>query len=279
MERPWRKILYEKQDYSDNYVDTKQFLNGLKRNLHTRTYKFQELAIASGTITQEFSSVCLFVSVFWCVQETWLLPTSLLACSVIVGLSVVGYNSLVFVYQSRHKPLAHFTAVTEYGVSAIVFILFLCAVSPILKTLTEAISTDTIWAMTVGMLSVHLVFHNYGPEQDMVSNSISLNAAIFAAVCLASRLPTTFHVFSIVFFAVGLFALLPQMRKAQHPLVLTVTSVLITTYLLWWASLLLSLVLYTLTVLTITILAPAWLLKLQHLKNNIYGPWDEAVVQ
>ena len=167
MERPWRKILYEKQDYSDNYVDTKQFLNGLKRNLHTRTYKFQELAIASGTITQEFSSVCLFVSVFWCVQETWLLPTSLLACSVIVGLSVVGYNSLVFVYQSRHKPLAHFTAVTEYGVSAIVFILFLCAVSPILKTLTEAISTDTIWAMTVGMLSVHLVFHNYGPEQDM----------------------------------------------------------------------------------------------------------------
>jgi hypothetical protein len=28
----WRKILYEKQDYPDNYVDKTQFLNGLKKN-------------------------------------------------------------------------------------------------------------------------------------------------------------------------------------------------------------------------------------------------------
>ena len=29
---PWRKILYEKQDFPDNYVDKTQFLNGLKKN-------------------------------------------------------------------------------------------------------------------------------------------------------------------------------------------------------------------------------------------------------
>lgn len=274
MERPWRKILYQKQDYPDNYVDTKQFLNGLKRNLHMRTYTFRELASSAGTIAQEFSSVCLFVSVFWYVQEAWLLPTSLLTCSVIAALTVFGCN-LLFI---KHQPLVHLDSLSEYGVSAIVFILFLCAISPVLKTLTEAISTDTIWAMTVGMLLVHLIFHNYGPEQDMVSNSISLNAAIFAAVCLASRLPTTFHVFSIVFFAVELFALLPQMRKTRHPLVLTAALVSSTSYLLWRTSLL-CLVLYTFTVFIITILAPAWLTKLQHLKNNIYGPWDEAVVK
>ena len=28
----WRKILYEEQDYPDNYVDKTQFLNGLKKN-------------------------------------------------------------------------------------------------------------------------------------------------------------------------------------------------------------------------------------------------------
>ena len=28
----WRKILYEKQDYPDNYMDRRQFLNGLKKN-------------------------------------------------------------------------------------------------------------------------------------------------------------------------------------------------------------------------------------------------------
>ena len=30
--RSWRKILYEKQDYPDNYVDARQFLNGMKKN-------------------------------------------------------------------------------------------------------------------------------------------------------------------------------------------------------------------------------------------------------
>lgn len=30
--KPWRKILYEEQDYPDNYVDKTQFLNGLKKN-------------------------------------------------------------------------------------------------------------------------------------------------------------------------------------------------------------------------------------------------------
>lgn len=32
---------------------------------------------------------------------------------------------------------------------AILFVFYLCCVSPVLKTLTESISTDTIWAMTV----------------------------------------------------------------------------------------------------------------------------------
>ena len=30
--RTWKKVLYEKQDYPDNYVDPEQFLNGLRKN-------------------------------------------------------------------------------------------------------------------------------------------------------------------------------------------------------------------------------------------------------
>lgn len=40
---------------------------------------------------------------------------------------------------------------TDYVKPAVVFVSFLCVVSPILKTLTESISTDTIWAMTVSV--------------------------------------------------------------------------------------------------------------------------------
>jgi phosphatidylinositol glycan class C protein len=63
------------------------------------------------------------------------------------------------------------------------------------------------------MLLVHLLFHNYGVEGAMVSYAISLNAAIFASVCLASRLPTVWHVFVTVLFAVFVFALGPLTRN------------------------------------------------------------------
>ena len=42
---------------------------------------------------------------------------------------------------------------------------------------------------------------------------MSLNAAIFASVCLASRLPTTRHAFATVTFAVVMFALWPELRR------------------------------------------------------------------
>ena len=46
-----------------------------------------------------------------------------------------------------------------------------------------------------------------------VSQALSLNAAIFASVCLASRLPTTWHAFTTVTVALEMFALWPSLRR------------------------------------------------------------------
>ena len=73
--RAWKKVLYEKQNYPDNYVDPEQFLNGLRKNrtlqfsitdlkiikilftsiVFTKTYELQELVTASGVVAQEVS--------------------------------------------------------------------------------------------------------------------------------------------------------------------------------------------------------------------------------
>jgi len=47
-----------------------------------------------------------------------------------------------------------------------------------------------------------------------VSQSLSLNAAIFASVCLASRLPTMWHAFTTVTVAVEIFVLWPVLRSS-----------------------------------------------------------------
>ena len=79
--------------------------------------------------------------------------------------------------------------------------------SPILRTLTETISTDTIYAMVTLMVLVHLSFNNYGVNAAIVSQPISLNAAFFASVCLASRLPTSYHAFAFLISAIDIFVL------------------------------------------------------------------------
>ena len=129
-----------------------------------------------------------------------------------------------------------------------------------------------------------------------VSNSISLNASIFSAVCLASRLSSSFHVFVIVCVAVLTFALFPQFRttckvcvcqcvcvcmcsnicviklfhsqdyhSALFPLT-TATMVALTLSLLATISLV-AMVFYILTVLALTFLCPLLFVRLQHLKK------------
>lgn len=46
-----------------------------------------------------------------------------------------------------------------------------------------------------------------------VSDSISLNAAVFAAVCLASRLPSSLDTFSLLLCAMELFVFFPNFRR------------------------------------------------------------------
>ena len=60
---------------------------------------------------------------------------------------------------------------------------------------------------------------------DRVSDSFSLNAAMFAAVCLASRLPSSFHTFVIMVFAVILFAIVPKLRNELKVIIVLTTNI------------------------------------------------------
>ncbi len=116
-----------------------------------------------------------------------------------------------------------------------------------------------------------------------MTGAFSFNAIMFAAALLASRLPSTTHVFIFVVLAIELFALYPLIRdyvrvrsEAAH-LWLTALWVAATLALLVASSTLLAIV-YAAAVAFITLVAPLGLLKAQAYKNEIQGPWDIATV-
>ncbi|KAK3088366.1 hypothetical protein FSP39_018252 [Pinctada imbricata] len=158
------------------------------------------------------SVVCIFVVTYVHMSEKHLAPESLVAMTTLT--TILGYcllRTMDLNLESEEKVRKR-TVIDDVKTFAM-FMGFSYGLSPVLVSLTETVSTDTIYAMTTLMLLANLLFHNYGADAAMVSEALSLNAGFFASVCLASRLHTSWHSFAIVSFSLQVFGLWPMFRK------------------------------------------------------------------
>jgi len=174
--------------------------------------------------------------------------------------------------------------------SAILIYCALLGLSPILKSLTKSTSKDSIWAMSCWLMIINVFFFDYGGGVGVkFPASLSTNAALMASTVLASRLPSTEHVFSLTLFSIEVFGLFPVFRRHLRHIswrghvaltVLLVTGagggmgVVVTGG--GWAAAIVGVVLGNI----LTGLAMGgcswWLIGLQKYKNEIHGPWDPA---
>ncbi|XP_071947465.1 phosphatidylinositol N-acetylglucosaminyltransferase subunit C-like isoform X2 [Antedon mediterranea] len=219
-------------------------------------------------------SVCLFVVLFIYMDSGLLDPNYLILILVCIVLVCYASRSIIE-KKGKYKGRDIQTM--------LIFLTLAFGLSPVLQTLTETISTDTIYAMTVFMLLSNVLFHNYRVNEP-ISRSLSLNASVFASVCLASRFNSRMHAFATVTLALLIFALWPEIRKTLEVHVrgaapiMTLSSITTALIALYSVSSMAAL-LFSLVIITFTFLIPLWLIRLQPSKNNIHGPWDEAVIQ
>uniref|UniRef100_A0A8D2LCI6 Phosphatidylinositol glycan anchor biosynthesis class C n=2 Tax=Varanus komodoensis TaxID=61221 RepID=A0A8D2LCI6_VARKO len=276
----WQRALYKRQPFPDNYVD-RSFLEELRKNVRARRYRYWAVVFEAGLVVQQLCSVCVF-GVVWRYMDVgllapqWLFGTGLLA-------SLVGYVLFDAVDSGAGRRQSGRTRWADLR-SAVVFVAFTYGFSPVLKTLTESISTDTIYAMSALMLLGHLIFYDYGANAAIVSSTLSLNMAIFASVCLASRLPRSLHAFVMVTFAIQIFALWPMLQKklqARTPRCYVAVTLLFAVAALLGLLTISSVgtVLFALLLVSVSCLCPYCLIRLQLFKDNIHGPWDEAEIK
>lgn len=183
----------------------------------------------------------------------------------------------------------------------------LLGLSPILKSLTRSTTSDSIWALSTWLLVLNVAFFDYSggagtrcvviPLLTLIGTkalprlpaSISTNSAMMASAVLASRLPSTTHVFSLTLFSIEVFGLFPIFRRElltqSWPGHVALTAMLTMT---GWGGVFVILTgggriaFLTGVVLgsSLTILCMGicswWLIGLQKYKNEIRGPWDPA---
>ncbi|KAH6604166.1 hypothetical protein Trco_007612 [Trichoderma cornu-damae] len=179
--------------------------------------------------------------------------------------------------------------------SAILIYCTLLGLSPILKSLTQSTSSDSIWAMSLWLLAINIFFFDYsGGVGAKFPASLSTNAALMASTVLASRLPSTKQVFCLTLFSIEVFGLFPVFRRhvqhrsfRQHA-ILTVLLILGAGWGVgvviaetrpgcWpWKRGIGGMVVSVVIAAIATGGCSWWLIGLQRYKNEIRGPWDPA---
>ncbi|XP_062219700.1 phosphatidylinositol N-acetylglucosaminyltransferase subunit C isoform X2 [Phragmites australis] len=253
----WRKVAYggRQPGYDDNYTD-ESFLEEMVMNASVVKRDLLKVMIDSVSISQYLCIVALVVSTWTLTLNLVIDESTLLKLD--VGLLLVGFS---------------------------VLLLTTCPFSVQLLS-----NSDSIWALAVTLLLVHLFLHDYSGStirppgalnNPKLTSNISLNASIVASVLVASRLPSRLHVFAIMLFSLQVFLFAPLItfciKKYHFWLHLLFSFALMVatlnvTYRLhqMFFILLLALLVF------ISIVCPYWLIRIQEYKFEINGPWDEA---
>ena len=237
-----------------------------------------QVVLDAVTVSQQLAVATLKTVEFVYLQRGELKSQSLLAFD--LGLLACGFlfHSVLHGHKGSGSALRQSTRI------GLLLLGGLLALTPLFQTMTAAISDDTAVATAAYSLILHLLLHDYTFLNDYssrLSSSVSLGAATFAAVLLASRLTHPFMVFADMLLAMQLFVLSPFLRRdirrvsqSAH-LVLTGTMHVAAFFLVLRLSGTLACT-YAFAVLGIVLLCPLWLVRMMKFKQQINGPWDEA---
>lgn len=281
--RIWKKLLYIKQDFPDNYVDD-SFLESMEKNVNVKPIDFWRTVYKACIISQYFCSVVILTSLFCALYTKKINRLDLLYSYLILIFSGYIIYDFLNIYSLSNRWVIRKRIL--FG-ACVVLLSFSCS-TPILASLTKDISSDTIWALSTMAFLIAITCHDYhlkdSPDETIRSvDSLSINAGTIGSVLLASRLNTFFDSFNLLLVSVVVFVLLPVFCKNinfQHMILsigmISFLHISSTISLFYIGASLDFILLYILFEIFLVFICPLWLLFAQQYKSEIRGPWDEA---
>lgn len=279
LKKQWKKVLYEKQDFCDNYTDPEKFLDSLDQSVDVKNYTLTSAFMATSLVVQQIAIVATFLAVdkYVAIDESisWLL--SLNMSIVLLGLAIHYFLG----------PSGSFNLSTVWYY-CLIFGLSLRLLAPVLMALTSSYSSDTIHALVIFFSFVRCISFDYGfisGERDKSDEAISLNSSMFLAVLLASRFHNVNVVVLLMLLATLSFALssLPLryirlQTSTLHFVIFTTFLAGVPGYLLYHLQTLLFII-YTSIVVFVGLLCPLGGLYMHRfVKKSMHGPWDTATL-
>ena len=277
--KPWKRILYEKQHYKDNYIDPVKFFEQLNvERIPGTQLSLTALFLSASVVAQQFTVMSLFLTGY----KYLLVDSKNLFRIALLDTILLVLGCGVHFFKDDGK-----VTITRSFQSALLFGMLLRIAAPILRTLTLSISGDTVHALGITFATIHLVFHDYAyinGHTDKFAGTISVNAAMFTAIILASRLDNIELVVAFLLLAVMCFSWYPAIARFIKNKSLSLYILL--TALQWCAASVLLyfldsalFVAYEVGMLCLWLVGPYMYFHMQAYKKSMHGPWDIAEVK
>lgn len=284
--RPWRKILYERQNYPDNYIP-ESFLDNLDEEICTTpksntvlrpSLSFAALLDSCSIVFLQITVLTLFLTVFKYIDKKIITLLGIFTIdSIIIFIGAV-YQIYIGLFRQSAEDL---------GQTCFIFGSCLTIATPIVQSLTANYSRRTINALTLFFSCMHIALYDYAfinSIDEQFSGNLSLNSAVFVSILLASRIDNMHVVIFFLLFAVICFILFPecarvvkQYSQLQHYSICLILYA-VTSVLLFFLSRAL-LIVYQLAMLAVLALCPLLLRHMHTYKKALRGLWDVAPVE
>uniref|UniRef100_A0A1I7SMS1 Phosphatidylinositol N-acetylglucosaminyltransferase subunit C n=1 Tax=Bursaphelenchus xylophilus TaxID=6326 RepID=A0A1I7SMS1_BURXY len=240
-----------------------------ERNAQVVEYNFLEALGGACVFTSQLDMVIIYFTLFEFIEAKSLNTP-------VVILMVV---SFVLINQAISFLITGTFKFKEKVKSVLTFLLFGYGFTPMIRTFTTSVCTDTIYAVSWVAFVLSLVFQDYGLKGPTVSHVLSVNLGISASVFLISRMGDDFDAFWLLTTAICFFVYWPQVRNRINSKV----SVFPFVYEFFCLAVVFSTVssisenyLYVVIMVHVVLLLlfPLALMAFQPMKNTITGPWD-----
>ncbi|SBT87765.1 phosphatidylinositol N-acetylglucosaminyltransferase, putative [Plasmodium malariae] len=269
--KKWRKILYEDQGYEDNYVHN-SFLSSLLTNFGIK-YKYSQVCHSMLCVNHQIIVVFFLLLAYYCIDKN-------ITFIYVINIIIIILKEIL-IYETHRSLNSSFKNILD----TIIIIGIIWILSPVLISLTQTHSDDTVYLVSLLLLLTHLMFHNYGfiyekNENIDIFDATSLSCVVIASVILGSRLSSILQVFTFLFFSLTLFFYSPfivqtvALKNINYynyvlfPLLLLILSLFI------WS---ISVSLFYISLIGhifLIFIVPAFFVKKNNLRTKLEGPWD-----
>jgi phosphatidylinositol N-acetylglucosaminyltransferase subunit C len=123
-------------------------------SVNVRAYAFYPLLASTTHLTQHLSSLTIFITAFIGIYTNRLVPSALALSSSLV--TILAY--IFWDFTSHQSKLVNIPGTVK---SAGLIFFTLLGLSPVLKSLTKSTTSDSIWALSVGLFCVEIMAHDY----------------------------------------------------------------------------------------------------------------------